>query len=104
MKRRGHTKASQCDLTPLAPLNPTSGSPFNSAHRFDFTNRSIASRNFFSSELDQDFLIAPGLADEVGSAGVDLGFFGVLVKLEFVSDGRLGGIAAMIVAMMEKGW
>jgi hypothetical protein len=52
-EERKLTIASQCDLTPFAPLFPTSSSPFNSAHRFNLTILSIASKNFFSSELDQ---------------------------------------------------
>jgi hypothetical protein len=77
------TIASQCDLTPFAPLFPTSSSPFNSAHRFDLTILSIASKNFCSSEFDQVFF-GEEVVGKVGSES-DLTFLGV-VGAE--SDGR----------------
>lgn len=91
---RGHTIASQCDLTPFAPLFATSSSVFNSPHNPLFTNLSIASMNFFSSEADQVFL-----GDVVTMADDFLGFLDLMGDWDpdwesesEVADGRLGGI------------
>jgi len=91
--------ASQCDLTPFAPLFPTSSSHFNSAHIFDLTILSIASKNFCSSDADQeeDVFFDEEVVGEIGSES-HLVFFGVVGR---VSNGRLGGIAIMVVGKMR---
>ena len=101
MEERRLTIASQCDLTPFAPLFPTSSSNFNSAHIFDFTILSIFSKNFFSSDADQeeDVFFGEGVGGEVVSES-DLVFLGVEGR---VSNGRLGGIAIMVSWRWEKG-
>lgn len=93
------TMASQCDLTPFAPLFPTSVSNFNSAHIFDFTILSIASKNFFSSDASQeeDVFFDEEVVGEVGSES-GLVFLGVAGR---VSNARLGGIAIMVVVKMR---